>query len=147
VHQLEGTATDFDKLLYTAEAHSTGGRDGGSSRTQDGRLDVKLSPPGTAGRGTNPEQLLAAGWSSCYLTALKHTSVELGIPIPEDVSVDAEIYLGLIGSAYRFAARLTVNLTGMDREAAWSLAEGAHRVCPFSRATSGNISVHTHVVV
>jgi len=112
----------LEKILYTAKAHTTGGREGGSSRTDDGRLDVKISSPGGPGAGTNPEQL------------------------PADVAVDAEIDLGTTHGAFGLAARLNVSLPGMDRQAAQALVEAAHQVCPYSNATRGNIDVTLIVV-
>ena len=138
--------TKLEKVLYTARAHTTGGRDGGSSRTDDGRLQVALSQPGTAGTGTNPEQLFAVGWSACFLSAVKLLAGKKRFAIPNDIAIDAEVDLGLIDGAYHLAARLNVNLPGMDREAAQSLVEAASHVCPYSLATSGNIDVKYNVI-
>ena len=132
--------TTLDKVLYTARAHTTGGRDG-ASRTDDGRLDVKLSSPGTSGTGTNPEQLFAAGYSACFIGALKAVGGMQKIAIPQDVAVDAEVDLGPITGGYGIAARLTVHLPGMERAAAQALVDTAHKVCPYSNATRGNIDV------
>lgn len=132
--------TTLDKVLYTAHAHTTGGRDG-ASRTDDGRLDVKLSSPGTAGTGTNPEQLFAAGYSACFIGALKAVGGMQKITIPQDVAVDAEVDLGPITGGYGIAVRMTVHLPGMDRAAAQALVDAAHQVCPYSNATRGNIDV------
>ncbi|MGB3449057.1 MAG: organic hydroperoxide resistance protein [Giesbergeria sp.] len=132
--------TTLDKVLYTAHAHTTGGRDG-ASRTDDGRLDVKLSSPGTAGTGTNPEQLFAAGYSACFIGALKAVGGMQKITIPQDVAVDAEVDLGPITGGYGIAVRMTVNLPGMERAAAQALVDAAHKVCPYSNATRGNIDV------
>ena len=133
----------LDKVLYTAKAHTTGGRDGGTSRTSDGRLDVKLSTPGSAGTGTNPEQLFAAGWSACYLSAIKLIAGKMKVALPNDVVIDAEVDLGPAGQGYALAARLRVSVAGVDREVAERLLEAAHEVCPYSRATRGNIEVIT----
>ena len=132
--------TTLDKVLYTARAHTTGGRDG-ASRTDDGRLDVKLSSPGTSGTGTNPEQLFAAGYSACFIGALKAVGGMQKIAIPQDVAVDAEVDLGPITGGYGIAAGLTVHLPGMERAAAQALVDAAHKVCPYSNATRGNIDV------
>ena len=132
--------TTLDKVLYTARAQTTGGRDG-ASRTDDGRLDVKLSSPGTSGTGTNPEQLFAAGYSACFIGALKAVGGMQKIAIPQDVAVDAEVDLGPITGGYGIAARLTVHLPGMERAAAQALVDAAHKVCPYSNATRGNIDV------
>ena len=132
--------TTLDKVLYTARAHTTGGRDG-ASRTDDGRLDVKLSSPGTSGTGTNPEQLFAAGYSACFIGARKAVCGMQKIAIPQDVAVDAEVDLGPITGGYGIAVRLQVHLPGMDRAAAQALVDAAHKVCPYSNATRGNIDV------
>jgi len=136
----------FDKLLYTAKAHTTGGRDNGTSRTDDGRLDIKLSSPGTAGTGTNPEQLFAAGWSACFLSAIKLVAGKRKITLPEDVAIDAEVDLGMTHANFGLAARLNVSLPGMERQAAQELVDAAHEVCPYSRATRGNVEVALKVV-
>jgi osmotically inducible protein OsmC len=136
----------FDKVLYTAKAHTTGGRDGGASRTDDGRLDVKLSSPGTGGAGTNPEQMFAAGWSACFLSAVKLVAGKKRISLPADIAIDAEVDLGLRGAAFGLAARLNVRLPGVDHEAAQALVDAAHQVCPYSLATRGNIDVAITVV-
>ena len=136
----------FDKVLYTAKAHTTGGRDGGASQTDDGRLDVKLSSPGTAGNGTNPEQLFAAGWSACFLSAIKLIAGKKHVTLPPDVAIDAEVDLGLTRGAFGLAARLNVSLPGIDRDVAQSLVEAAHQTCPYSLATRGNIDVAINVV-
>jgi Ohr subfamily peroxiredoxin len=130
----------FDKVLYTAKAHTTGGRDGGASHTDDGRLDVKLSSPGT-GAGTNPEQLFAAGWSACFLSAVKLVAGKKRMPLPEDVAIDAEVDLGLTRGGFGLAARLKVRLPGVEAQAAQALVDAAHQVCPYSLATRGNIDV------
>ena len=132
--------TKLDKVLYTAKAHTTGGRDG-ASRTDDGRLDVKLTPPGTGGTGTNPEQLFAAGYSACFIGAIKAVAGKMKLTVPADVAIDAEVDLGPIPAGYGIAARLNVSLPGMDRAAAQQLVDAAHQVCPYSNATRGNIDV------
>lgn len=138
--------TPIEKLLYTAKAHTTGGREGGASRTSDGRLDVRLGVPGTDQPGTNPEQLFAVGWSSCYFSALKQVAAQRKIRLAPDSSVDAEIDLGTANGGYFIQARLNVNLPGVDRQVAQELAEAAHRTCPYSKATHGNIQVETKIV-
>jgi Ohr subfamily peroxiredoxin len=129
----------LEKVMYTARARSTGGRDG-VSRTDDGKLDVKLSPPGQ-GEGTNPEQLFAAGYSACFIGAIKAVAGKMKLTVPQDVSIDAEVDLGPIPNAYGIAARLKVKLPGMDRAQAQQLVDAAHQVCPYSNATRGNIDV------
>src|SRR5262249_37171792 len=137
--------TQSAKVLYTAKAHTTGGREGGASRTDDGHLDVKISPPGQ-GTGTNPEQLFAAGWSTCFLSALKIVAQKKRGPLPADVAIDAEVDLNLSGSDFFLRARLNVSAPGVDREVLKGLAEGAHQICPYSKATRGNIDVEINVV-
>ncbi|MDB5892205.1 MAG: organic hydroperoxide resistance protein [Polaromonas sp.] len=132
--------TQLEKVLYTAHTHTTGGRDG-QSKTDDGRLDVKLSSPGTSGTGTNPEQLFAAGYSACFIGAMKAVAGMQKITLPDDLSIDASVDLGKAGQGYGIAARLDVNLPGMDRAAAQALVDAAHQVCPYSNATRGNIDV------
>jgi lipoyl-dependent peroxiredoxin len=136
----------LEKVLYTAKAHTTGGRDGGASRTGDGRLQITLTQPGTPGTGTNPEQLFAAAWSACFLSAVKLVAGKKRIAIPSDVDIDAETDLGLVHGVHHLAARLNVNLPGMDQETAQSLVEAASHVCPYSLATSGNIDVKYNVI-
>ena len=132
--------TQLEKVLYTAKAHTTGGRDG-RSKTDDGRLDVTLSAPGTSGTGTNPEQLFAAGYSACFLSAVKAVAGLKKTTLPENLSIDAAVDLGKIPDAYGIAVRLDVSLPGMDRVAAQDLLDAAHKVCPYSNATRGNIDV------
>ncbi len=137
--------TKLEKVLYTAKAHTTGGRDG-ASRSDDGRLEVKLSSPGASGTGTNPEQLFAAGWSACFLSAMRVVAGKMKVTLPADVAIDAEVDLGTTQGAYGLAARLNVSLPGMDRQAAQELVDAAHQVCPYSLATRGNIEVVINVV-
>lgn len=132
--------TQLEKVLYTAHAHTTGGRDG-KSKTDDGRLEVTLSSPGTSGTGTNPEQLFAAGYSACFIGAIKAVAGMQKIDVPADVSIDASVDLGKIPAGYGIAARLDISLPGMDRAAAHALIDAAHQVCPYSNATRGNIDV------
>ncbi len=137
--------TPLDKVLYTAHAHTTGGRDG-ASRTDDGRLDVKLSSPGTSGTGTNPEQLFAAGYSACFIGAMKAVAARTKTALPADLAIDAEVDLGPIPNAFGIAVRMRISLPGMERAAAESLVQAAHQVCPYSNATRGNIDVTPTVV-
>ncbi len=136
----------FDKVLYTARAHTTGGREG-ASRTDDGNLDVKLTSPGSPAGGTNPEQLFAVGWSACFLSALKIVASKTRVTLPPEPSVDVEVDLGLAGGGYVIRARLNVNLPGLEQKVAQALVDGAHLACPYSKATHGNIDVTTNVLV
>jgi len=137
--------TQLEKVLYTAKARTTGGRDG-ASRTDDGRLDIKLSPPGMGGSGTNPEQLFAAGYSACFIGAMKAVAGKMKATLPTDLAIDAEVDLGPIPGAYGIAVRMNVSLPGMERAAAQALIEAAHKVCPYSNATRGNIDVKIALV-
>lgn len=137
--------TSLDKVLYTARAHTTGGREG-ASRTDDGKLDIKLSPPGGAGAGTNPEQLFAAGYAACFIGAIKAVAGKMKLTVPDDVAVDSEVDLGPTSLGYGIAARLNVSLPGMDRAAAQQLVDAAHQVCPYSNATRGNVDVQVKLV-
>jgi osmotically inducible protein OsmC len=132
--------TTLEKVLYTAKAHTTGGRDG-ASKSDDGRLAVTLSSPGTAGTGTNPEQLFAAGYSACFIGAMKAVAGKMKATLPADLSIDAEVDLGPIPNAYGIAVRMNISLPGMDKAAAQALVDAAHQVCPYSNATRGNIDV------
>jgi lipoyl-dependent peroxiredoxin len=129
------------KVLYTAKAHTTGGREGGTSRTSDGRLDVKLTVPGAPGNGTNPEQLFAVGWSACFTSAVKIVAAQMKVKLPSDFAIDSEVDLCTDDDGYFLQARLNVSLPGLDRQVAQSILDGAHQTCPYSKATRGNIDV------
>lgn len=137
--------TQIDKVLYTAKTHTTGGRDG-ASQSSDGRLEVKLSSPGAAGNGTNPEQLFAAGWSACFLGAMGVAAARLKVALPSDRAVDAEVDLGTTDGEYLLRARLNVRLPGIERAVAQSIVDAAHQICPYSKATRGNIDVAVELV-
>lgn len=132
--------TPLESVMYTAHTHTTGGRDG-QSKSDDGRLSVTLSSPGTAGTGTNPEQLFAAGYSACFIGALKAVAGMQKITLPQDLSIDASVDLGKIAKGYGIAVRLDITLPGMEHAAAQALVDAAHQVCPYSNATRGNIDV------
>jgi osmotically inducible protein OsmC len=141
-----GAETQPDKLLYSAKAHTTGGRDGGASRSSDGRLDVKLSIPGGPGNGTNPEQLFAAGWSACFIGAIKHVAAKMKVKLPADLAIDPEVDLWLGGEGYFLKARLNVTMPGLDPQTAQAILDGAHQTCPYSKATRGNINVEINLI-
>jgi len=126
------------KILYTADVHVTGGRDG-AARSSDGRLDIKLSTPGGPGMGTNPEQLFAAGWSACFEGAMGLAAKAQGVTLPADFAIDAQVELRLGDEGYSLAARLNVHVPGIDQAVARQLIEIAHRTCPYSKAIKGNI--------
>jgi Ohr subfamily peroxiredoxin len=142
----ESAITQPVKLLYTAKAHTTGGREGGASRTSDGRLDVKFSVPGGPGNGTNPEQLFAVGWSSCFLSAIKVVAAKMKVRLPSDPAIDAEVDLCTDEDGYFLQGRLNVSLPGLERPIAQSILDGAHQTCPYSKATRGNIDVAINLV-
>ena len=133
--------TQAAKTLYTARTHTSGGRLDGISRSSDGRLDVKLSPPGGTGIGTNPEQLFAAGWSACFEGAMEIAARKRKLELPRKCAVDAEIDLVLDDGAYSLRARLIVSLPGLDPEIARGIVDDAHQTCPYSKAVRGNIDV------
>jgi Ohr subfamily peroxiredoxin len=130
----------IDNVLYTGKTRTTGGRDG-AARSDDGRLDISLSPPGSHGKGTNPEQLFAAGWSACFIGAMGLAAREQKVALPADTAVDAEVDLGTGADGYLLQARLTVSLPGVPRDVAAGLVEAAHQRCPYSKMSRGNIDV------
>jgi lipoyl-dependent peroxiredoxin len=133
--------SEVGKVLYTAKTRTTGGREHGASRSSDGSLDVKLSIPGSGRIGTNPEQLLAAGWSACFESAMGIAARKKKITLPADLAIDAEVDLNLAESGYFLRARLTVSVPGVDRSVAQALVDEADKTCPYSKATRGNIDV------
>ena len=140
--------TRLDKVLYTAQAHTTGGREG-RSVSSDGLLDVRLAPPkelGGMGGATNPEQLFAAGYSACFMGALKHVAGLKKVAVPADAAIDVSVDIGPISTGFGIAARLAIFLPGMDRLVARDLIDSAHQVCPYSNATRGNIVVELTLV-
>ena len=138
--------TQLDKVLYTAQAHTVGGRDG-AGKTTDGALSVKLSSPGSHKEGTNPEQLFAIGYAACFIGAMKAVAPKVDVKVPEDVSIDSHVSLGPTqgGAAYGIAVKLTINLPGLEAEAKQKLVDAAHQVCPYSNATRGNIPVELEI--
>ncbi|CAN7177140.1 organic hydroperoxide resistance protein [Pseudoduganella sp. LjRoot289] len=137
--------TVMQNVLYTGKTHTTGGRNG-ESRSSDGRLDIQLSPPGSSGAGTNPEQLFAAGWSACFIGAMGKAAQARDVTLPADLAVDAEVDLGTTEGAYLLQARLNVSLPGVPRGLARELVDAAHTLCPYSKATRGNIGVEIKLV-
>ncbi len=142
----------IDKALYTAQATSTGGRTG-STKSSDGRIGLTLSTPkelgGDGGAGTNPEQLFAAGYSACFIGAMKAVAAKQKIALPAEVSITADVSIGpMTGKpgAFGIAVAMAVSIPGMDKAAAQALVATAHEVCPYSNATRGNIDVRLTVV-
>ncbi len=136
--------TDSDvagKVIYTARTHTIGGRENGIARSSDGRLDVKLSLPGSRRIGTNPEQLFAAGWSACFESAIGFAARKYKVALAS-VVIDAEVDLQLTGADdYSISARFNISLPGIDRKIAGQLVADAEKLCPYSKATHGNVSV------
>ena len=135
----------LEAVQYTGKAHTSGGRDG-TSRSSDGRLDIKLSSPGRPGNGTNPEQLFAAGWSACFMGAMGLAAARMKVPLPADTAIDAEVDLCNVDGAYFLQARLNVSVPGLERGVALALVDAAHQTCPYSKATRGNIEVAINVL-
>jgi osmotically inducible protein OsmC len=134
------------RVIYTARTHTTGGRENGVARSSDGRLNIMLALPGSSRGGANPEQLFAAGWSACFEGALGLAARRKRIRLPADMAIDAEVDLLLDGGEYFLSARLNVALPGLERGVAQSLVEDAEWLCPFAKATRGNIAVTYNVV-
>ena len=133
----------IEKVVYQAHATATGGGDG-SAKSSDGLLDVKLTVPkemGGAGGGVNPEQLFAAGYSACFIGAMKFVAGQDKITLPADVSIDATVGIGGIPQGFGIEVQLVIKVPGMDRAQAQTLVDKAHQVCPYSNATRGNIEV------
>ena len=134
-----------DQIIYKAEATSIGGRDGGRAVSSDHVLDLPMSMPkefgGPGGNGTNPEQLFAAGYASCFLSAIKFVAGKEKIAVSDEMSVTAIVSIGLAEGGFGLAAELKIKIPNLDKEQAESLVQKAHQVCPYSRATRGNIEV------
>ena len=140
------TPTNEVKVIYTAKTHTTGGRVGGESRSSDGNLEVKLSSPGAAGTGTNPEQLFAAGWSACFESSIAFLARKRRLPVPAEMAIDAEVDLCLDDGAFSLQARLNISLPGLERDVAQRLVDAADQTCPYSKAIRGNVDVAIHLV-
>jgi len=139
-------AQQADKLLYTGRTHTAGGRDHGTARSEDGQLEVKFSPPGSGRPGTNPEQMLAAGWSACFEGALDLLARKRKIALPSDPTIDAEVDLNYGADGFFLRARLHVSLPGLERDVAQALVEEAHKTCPYSKALAKSIDVTVTLV-
>ena len=135
--------SEIGKVVYTAKTHTTGGRENGAARSSDGRLDIQLSTPGSARIGANPEQLLAAGWSACFESAMGLAARKRRIALPAGLAIDAEVDLNQGESGYFLSARLNVSAPGLARDVAQALVDEAHQTCPYSKAMRGNIEVVT----
>jgi osmotically inducible protein OsmC len=134
----------IEKILYAAEVTSTSGRDG-HARSSDGVLDVKLSIPkamgGPGGDGTNPEQLFAAGYSACFLGAIKFVALQEKIKLSDDSNVTAHVGIGKIEGGFGLEITLNVSLPGLDKDLAFTVVEKADKICPYSNSTRNNIEV------
>ena len=140
--------TTLDKVLYTAHAKTTGGREG-HSRTDDGKLEVYLNPPiamGGSGIGTNPEQFFAVGYSACFLGAIRFVAGVKKIAVPEDASIDSSVDIGPTPLGFGIAVKLNITLPGLSKAVAQDLIDEAHKVCPYSNATRGNIPVELNLL-
>ena len=135
------------QTLYTAHATVTGGRDGRAT-SNDGQIDLAVAMPpelGGNGKGTNPEQLFAAGYAACFLSALKLVAGQKGVKLGADANVEAAVSIGKDATSFGLAVSLTASLPGLDAATAHTLVEAAHQVCPYSKATRGNIAVELKV--
>ncbi|MCV9880045.1 organic hydroperoxide resistance protein [Brenneria izbisi] len=139
----------IEQVVYVAHAQATGGRDG-RAVSSDKQLDVKLTTPrelgGAGGEGTNPEQLFAAGYSACFLGALKFAAAREKIALPADTAISGSVGIGAIPDGFGIEVELKISLPGLDRAVAEDLVQKAHIVCPYSNATRGNIDVTLTVV-
>ena len=144
--KLTPTLTQVEQVLYTAKTHTTGGRSNGAARSSDGHLEIALSTPGSLGRGTNPEQLFAAGWSACFEGAMGIAARKMRITLPADLAIDAEVDLCTTEGAYFLQARLNVSVPRVEREVAQTLVDAAQQTCPYSKAIRGNVDVVINVV-
>ncbi|MFT0547962.1 organic hydroperoxide resistance protein [Allopusillimonas ginsengisoli] len=133
----------LEKVVYRAEATATGGRDG-RAVSSDGLLDIKLAVPtemGGAGGGANPEQLFAAGYSACFLGALKLVASRESVELPDNTSINGLVGIGPIPNGFGIEVELKIAVPGMERDKAQALVDKAHIVCPYSNATRGNVDV------
>ncbi|GKW23922.1 organic hydroperoxide resistance protein [Pectobacterium colocasium] len=139
----------IEKVLYVAHAQATGGRDG-RAVSSDNAVDIKLTTPrelgGAGGEGTNPEQLFAAGYSACFLGAMKFVGAREKIAVPADTTVNGSVGIGAIPTGFGIEVELKISLPGLDRAVAEDLVQKAHIVCPYSNATRGNIDVTLTIV-
>ena len=140
------TMSPIARVVHTARTYTTGGRDRGASRSSDGCLDVRLSNPGSARIGTNPEQLFAAGWSASFESALTLAAHTRNTDLPADMAIHAEMDLKVADGSYFLSMRLNVRLPGVDCDTAQALVNEAHEICPYSKATRGNIEVSIHLI-
>ncbi|NUS59761.1 MAG: organic hydroperoxide resistance protein [Lysobacter sp.] len=137
----------IEKELFTMHTHVVGGRHDGTGRSEDGHLDVKLAMPGSGKPGTNPEALFGVGWSACFLGALSAVMGQRKMRMPPETAIDAAVTLGNIADGnYQIAVKMRIDIPGLDMALKQELVEAAHQVCPYSRATRGNIDIQFEVV-
>jgi Ohr subfamily peroxiredoxin len=130
-----------DKVLYTAKTHTTGGRENGHAKSSDGQLEVRLSTPGSGRPGTNPEQLFASGWSACFEGAMQFVARQKKVTLPPETAINAEVDLNTGDGGFFLRVRLNITIPGVERGIAQEIVDAAHQVCPYSKATRGNIDV------
>ena len=133
--------TQSRTVIYIAKVHTTGGRSGGGSHSDDGHLDIRFSTPGKSGSGTNPEQLFAAAWSACFEGAMGIAANKMKVELPPNVAIDAEMDLCVTDGEYLLQARLNISVPGIEREIAQAVVTAAHQTCPYSKAIRGNVDV------
>ena len=143
---METMTTAPVKVYYTAQTHTTGGRENGVARSSDGNLDIRLATPGTGRPGTNPEQLFAAGWSACFEGALGIAAQKSRVQLPAETAIDAEVDLAVDGGGFFLRARLNISLPGLDRPVAQALVDAAQGICPYSKAIKGNVDVEYNLI-
>ncbi|MGR3857236.1 MULTISPECIES: organic hydroperoxide resistance protein [Chryseobacterium] len=147
IQEVENTTViNISKVLYSGNVIVTGGRNG-EAKSSDGKLDIELTSPGSKGNGTNPEQLLAAGWSACFIGAMHLASAKMQIDLPSDLSLNTSVDLATNDDGFFLQAHLQVVLPGLAIDEARKVVETAHATCPYSKATRGNINVKIDVVV
>jgi osmotically inducible protein OsmC len=134
------------RVVYTARTATTGGRENGASRSSDGLLDIWLSMPGSARIGTNPEQLLAAGWSASFASAIASTAYERKIALPAGVRIEAEVNLNFGENGHFLSVQLDIAVPGLESEIVQILVDEAQETCPYTKATRGNIDLITRIV-
>jgi Ohr subfamily peroxiredoxin len=139
----------LEKVLYVGKAKATGGRDG-VVKTLSGSLESPLTTPkelgGGGGKGANPEELFAAGYSACFIGALKFVAMQDKVKLPADVSIEGNVGIGAIPGGFGIEVDLNISIPGIDRAAAQTLIEKAHKVCPYSNATRGNVDVRLNLL-
>ncbi|MCY1302448.1 Organic hydroperoxide resistance protein OhrB [compost metagenome] len=149
--------TKIEKVLFTGKTHTSASRRDGAPRGDHGRLDIKLSTPGSAGSDSEQlfaavashptaEKLFAGAWSACFIAAVGLVAKERKVALPDDLAIEIEVDLGQTAGAYFLQARINVNVPGVEREVAEALAHEAHEICPYSKATKGNIDVSLNVI-